>query len=128
MGGYSMRAVTKNGTAQTVTASQTDVEVSKIFGISDEDSKFLKVVLDISAITGTVDVKLQHSFGKTETFEDVQGSSAAAAVSGTGNVVLSFDITEDSIDEPLWPMCKVVVTTEGGESITVNRVLTTRRF
>jgi hypothetical protein len=102
-----------------VAASQTDAPVTKPFTITAPGAKHLIVCLTASAVTGTVDVKLQTSVGDTS-WVDSKATTIAAA--GRCYIKLAIEIAADQTYLPLLSRGRVVVTTGVGEDITISNV------
>jgi hypothetical protein len=126
MTGYKMESVLLRGTAQDVAESSTKTAVSKVFTISAEDSLNMIVELTASAATGTVDVILQDSMDGT-TWNDKKATTIASATTVSIKLTVA-DETNDAQYLPLRPLGRVVVTTAGGETITVSEVRRTMRL
>jgi hypothetical protein len=105
-----------------VTASQTNVPVSKKFPITAGGSKNLVVCITVSAVTGSPTVSLRTSIGtgtpvvaKTVT---VSGGAKDYYIKLNSNV----DTTADVL--PLLSLGEVVATTSVGQAITITNVQT----
>ncbi len=102
-------------------ASQTNVPISKKFPITAGGSKNMVVCITTSAAAGTVTAKLRTSFG-TGTAID----SKTVSITGAGDfyIKLNSDLLADQTYLPLLSLGEIVVTTNGGSSVTVTSVQT----
>ena len=104
-----------------VTASQTDVPVSKKFPITAGGSRYLVVCITTTAASGTVTAKLRTSIG-SGTAVDAKTVSITAA--GNFYIKLNNAVAADQTYLPLLSLGEVVVTTAAGASVTVSAVQT----
>lgn len=105
--------------SKAIAASQTDAAISDPFTITAQGSQHMVVCVIASAVTGTVDIKLQTSIGDTE-WVDSKATTIAAA--GRAYIKLNAETAADQTYLPLLSRGRVVVTTGVGEDITVSNV------
>lgn len=129
MGHYKATKVLKNGTAQTVGASETDQVISGVFPFTEGGAtRAVRVDIHVSAVTAAAGIsfQLQHSvddtsanFGNPDTTQ-----CKVASVNGTGwwSIILQADNSSDSAVMPLRPMGRVVCSTGAGDSVTVDDI------
>lgn len=103
---------------QVVPASQTDYVVSYPMRVSAGGALNSLWFIQVAAVTGTVTAKLQTGFN------DVWVDSKTVDISATGLAVIKLLATDsgDAAFLPLRSMCRIVVTTAGGEAIAISGV------
>lgn len=106
---------------QPVTASQTNVPISKKFPITAGGSKNLVVCISASAASGTVTAKLRTSIGSGT---PVDSKTVSITAAGDFYIKLNSDLLADQTYLPLLSLGEVVVTTAGASSVTVTAVQT----
>lgn len=123
MAGYVVKEMLLNNTAVSCSASST-TPVTGIIRISHEDSMNLLLRATVSAITvGTgITLVLQDS-PDGSTWSTVKSTSISATTNYEQEVNLS-----NGTDTAIWPLARVVVVTQGGDSATISSVLVTRRL
>lgn len=114
-----------NAQGTTIPASTTDGLVSNYMGMSGGGATVAAVwVIDVSAVTGTVPIRLQQTAGVnkagTEVWVDVVGKTVNAAV---GRNYIRFAAVQDPTLSPLLANTRLVATTPGGASVTIDKVL-----
>lgn len=106
------------GSAAVVPASQTDAPVSQEVPVTAGGSLNMVVAVKATAVTGTVDLKLQTAV--SDSWVDVKATTIAAP--GYAYIRVNVQTTADQAVLPLLGKVRVVATTGGGEDITVSNV------
>jgi hypothetical protein len=126
--GYSARNYLKKGATITLGASETDTVVSEVFRVSAGDSLYLNVYLtaDNTTVATGITANLQHSYDGGTTWLDV-GSNSQVSITGDADFQIKhkFDETNDQV---MWPMGRVVVSTGAGDAADITAVRVTRRL
>ena len=117
MAGYSTRNFLLAGVTQAIGNSETDTPVTTNFKISESDADNLMVKIECSSVSATATIKLQHTWNAEDGFEDVSGATVAAA----------NGFVEIATTGPLWPVGRIVVTTNGSGAVDVDAVYVSRR-
>ncbi len=120
IGGWVAKQRLLNRTSQVVGASTTRA-VSEIFPISAAGALHILVAIDVSAVTGTVDLELQSNTGG----DDANWATAKSiAVTATGRAYIRM-LAEASGDQaalPLQTNGRIRAVTGGGEAITISSI------
>lgn len=130
-GGYASVTQLLRGSSVAITGAAT-TPVSEAFRMSDEDSiRFLaRIVVTGVTVVGAITVKLQENWtGVSTDWEDV-GTQANTSITadGTYEIQLLCDIAADAAQLPTAPLCRIVIlTTNGGDAVTVSGVWVSRR-
>lgn len=102
-------------------ASETEVEVGT-FSVTDYSSLNLRVGMVVSAVSGTVTVKLQGRVVGGD-YEDLSSANSSITVSnGSNSIRLNKEVAADQADMPLTKDIRVVVTTAAASGVTINRM------
>lgn len=117
MAGYSTRNFLLGGITQSVGNSETDTPVTTNYKISEGDADNHMISIECSSVTATATLKLQHTWNTADGFVDVAGATVAAA---NGFVTISTT-------GPLWPVGRIVVTTNGSGVVDIDAVYISRR-
>jgi hypothetical protein len=103
-----------------IPASQTNAPVSKEFKITAGGALNMAVAIVASAVTGTVDLKLQSSVNGQD-WVDAKATTIAAP--GVAYIKLLASAAADQPALPLLGKGRIVATTAGGEAITVSSIV-----
>lgn len=123
--GYVPTRVIKAGDPVSLTASQT-VVVTDTFRVTAEDSLNFLAIFNVSAVSGTVDITLEHSADGS----NWDAIAKTGTISGTGRTQFSLlaTLAGDQASLPLRPLARFKLATGGGESITVTDIVIARRI
>ena len=106
-----------------VAASQTNKVVSKVFSVSMEGSRHMRVKVTTSATTvaAAINFKLQQATGEADTFITTTKSTS---ITGNGDfyLTLNAEVSGDQAELPLMPIARIVVTTGAGDAVTIDNV------
>lgn len=127
MSGYTTKNVLKELTAQSVAANASAQLVSADqIHVFAEDSLHFRVDVAISAIVVATGISLilQHSYNGSD-----WDNAKTVALTTTGRKALTMlvEVAADQAILPLRPLCRLVVTTGAGDSVTISGVYITRR-
>ena len=99
----------------TVGSSETNTVVSKLFAISHEGSRNLRLKVTAANVTAGagVTLKLQHASGDADTFITTTKSTS---ITGNGDfyLTLNVEVSGDQAELPLMPLARAVITTGAG--------------
>lgn len=123
MSGYVVKEAILNGASVACSASSTTA-LTPIMRVSHEDSMNMLVRGTVSAITvGTgITMVLQDSPDGA-----IWSTVKSVSISATTRYELELNLANGT-DTAMWPLCRVVVVTQGGDSATISSVLMTRRL
>lgn len=123
---YSAINAVVGGTPVTLGASQTSVAITTPIRIASADRLGIAMTINVTAVTGTIEVDLQHSYDGT-TWTNVHTTDARLVVTSTGYQYLFVNTltTNAKLFMPLLPFIRVVATTVSAETITVAGVYLT---
>lgn len=122
---YRTNVLLKDNVPVDVAVSQTEEQIGTVEHISGLDSRDLLVLIRASNVVGAGSIKMQHAFFKQGTFEDVAGTTA------TINADMDIEIEYTAVlgtDPALRPFIRLVATTGGGDSFTVDGLYRTHRM
>lgn len=132
MNGYSAYDYLLKEAAQTVAGVNTGRAVTDEFPMTADDSRWFVVRISVAAITvvGSVTARVQENWGDSAGWHDV-GTRASAALTATGvtEIQMIIEDVDDQDELPTAPRCRVViVNTNGGDTVTINKVTVSRRL
>lgn len=122
MGGYVMKGKVLAGAAVSVGASQSNSVVSELIQISEADSLHFRADFLVSAVSGTIAAKLQTSDTPGDSNSWVDAKSVNITGTGRTAYTLLAEVSGDQQYLPLKTFARFVVTTDGGESITIDQI------
>ena len=126
MSAYSNQSILLNKEAQAVAINATNQVVSDINLISCDESRDMYLIAECSGVAGGAGViKLQQCHRKDGVFLDVSG--ATVTVTADGIFVIEINERADA-DSALYPFVRLVSTTGGADTITIDRLYKTRRI
>ncbi len=123
MNGYTVKEMILNGASVACTQNSTTA-ITNVFRITPEDSVNILVRVTVSAISvGTgITLVLQDSCDGS-TWATVKST----ALSATTNYELENNMFNGS-DTAIWPLARIVVVTQGSDTVTLSSALVTRRL
>ena len=124
---FTGKNVIKNNASVTIGASQTDSVVTGVgalesFYIPPSCTQALVIDLEVSAVVvaAAITAKLQVRYNNGQAWANSKTASITAT--GTTSIRLLHSVAGDQGFLPLKPQARVVITTGGGDSITITAV------
>lgn len=124
--GYVPVRVIKASSPVSIAASTTEI-VSDPIRITAEDSLNFLATFVTSAVTGTIDIVMEHSVNGSD-WDAVPHPAATITATGRKDFRLNIQATADQPALPLRPLARFKLTTAGGESITLDDLIVSRRI
>lgn len=122
---YVVENVVRGRAAFVLAASLTDEPITEVFRLEGLDATAFRIDFSASAVTGSIDIKLQTRMSDDVAWADAK--TGAIAATGVTSLKLLDTVAGDQPFLPLGGQCRVVATSGAGEALTLDGVYRARR-